>query len=138
MMTSRRSKSDRVADSRSRSISLLMMASFSMNSRSPVYAFRLVVVVADEELDGVLREEPAELLIELAASVLLHHHQRRPVHARQDLRHRERLPESVTLSNTCDFRRGADPQSVGRWRADPGRSKPLRGSNGDRAHEGTA
>ena len=30
MMTSRRSKSDRVADSRMRSISSLMMASFSM------------------------------------------------------------------------------------------------------------
>ena len=30
MMTSRRSKSDRVADRRSRSISSLMMASFSM------------------------------------------------------------------------------------------------------------
>ena len=55
--------------------------------------FRLVVVVvADEVLDGVLREEAAELLIELRGErLVVHHHQRRSVHARHDLGHGERL-----------------------------------------------
>ena len=55
----------------------------------------VVVVVADEVLDGVLREEALELLIELRGQgLVVRHHQRRPVRARDDLRHRERLARS--------------------------------------------
>ncbi len=52
----------------------------------------VVVVVADEELDGVLRKEAPELLEELRGQrLVVHHDERRPVHARQHLRHREGL-----------------------------------------------
>ena len=52
----------------------------------------VVVVVADEVLDGVLGKEAAELLVELRGErLVVDHHQRRPVHARDRLRHRERL-----------------------------------------------
>ena len=52
----------------------------------------VVVVVADEVLDGVLRKEPAELLIQLRRQrLVVDHHQRRPVHLGDDLRHREGL-----------------------------------------------
>ena len=52
----------------------------------------VVVVVADEELDGVVRKEAPELLEELRRQrLVVDHDQRRPVHARQHLRHRERL-----------------------------------------------
>ena len=52
----------------------------------------VVVVVADEVLDGVLGEEAAELLVELRRQrLVVRHHQRRPVHPRDALRHRERL-----------------------------------------------
>ena len=52
----------------------------------------VVVVVADEVFDRVLREEAAELLEELGGQgLVVRHHQRRPVHVRHDLRHGERL-----------------------------------------------
>ena len=55
----------------------------------------VVVVVADEVLDGVLGKEALELLVELRRQgLVVRHHQRRPVHARDDLRHRERLARS--------------------------------------------
>ncbi len=48
----------------------------------------VVVVVADEVLDGVVREEPAEFLVELRRQrLVVGHHQRRPVGARDHLRH---------------------------------------------------
>ena len=52
--------------------------------------FRLVVVVvADEVLDRVLRKEAAEFLEELRGQgLVVRHHQRRPVHARDGLGHR--------------------------------------------------
>ncbi len=55
----------------------------------------VVVVVADEVLDGVLGEEALELLIELRGQrLVVRHHQRRPVHLREHLRHGERLARS--------------------------------------------
>ena len=55
--------------------------------------FRLVVVVvADEVLDGVLGEEAAEFLEQLCCQrLVVHHHQRRAVHSGNGVRHRERL-----------------------------------------------
>ena len=55
--------------------------------------FRLVVVVvADEVLDRVLREEAAELLEELRGQgLVVRHHQRRPVQLGDHLGHGERL-----------------------------------------------
>ena len=92
--TSRRSKSERVAESRMRSISSLVVASFSMyvSVAGHVGLGLVVVVVADEVLDGVLREEAPELLVELGRQrLVVHHDQRRAVHARHDLGHGERL-----------------------------------------------
>ncbi len=52
----------------------------------------VVVVVADEELHGIPRKESTELLIQLRRErLVVHHHQRGPIHAREDLRHREGL-----------------------------------------------
>jgi hypothetical protein len=52
----------------------------------------VVVVVADEVLDGVVGKEPAELLVELRRQgLVVDHHQRRPVHAGDGLRHGEGL-----------------------------------------------
>ncbi len=52
----------------------------------------VVVVVADEVLDGVLWKEPAEFLKELSRQrLVVHHHQRRAVDAGDGLRHRKRL-----------------------------------------------
>jgi hypothetical protein len=60
-----------------RSISSLIVASF---------------VVADEVLDRVVREEAAELLVELGGQgLVVDHDKRRPVHAGNGLRHREGL-----------------------------------------------
>ena len=55
--------------------------------------FRLVVVVvADEVLDGVLGKEAPELLIELRGQrLVVGHHERRTVHLGDALRHGERL-----------------------------------------------
>ncbi len=55
--------------------------------------FRLVVVVvADEVLDGVLGKEPAELLIELRGErLVVGHDEGRTIHLRDALRHGERL-----------------------------------------------
>ena len=48
----------------------------------------VVVVVADEVLDGVVGKEAPELLEQLRGErLVVRHHQRRPVHARDDLRH---------------------------------------------------
>ncbi len=53
----------------------------------------VVVVVADEVLDGVLGEEAAEFLVELRRQgLVVRHDERRAIHARDRLRHRERLP----------------------------------------------
>ena len=52
----------------------------------------VVVVVADEVLDRVVGKEAPELLIELRGQrLVVRHHQRRPVHARDALRHGEGL-----------------------------------------------
>ena len=52
----------------------------------------VVVVIADEILDGILGKEPAKFLIQLSGErFVVHHHQRRTVHAGNGLRHRERL-----------------------------------------------
>ena len=52
----------------------------------------VVVVVADEVLDRVLGEEALELLVELGGErLVVRHDQRRAVHARDALRHGERL-----------------------------------------------
>jgi hypothetical protein len=52
----------------------------------------VVVVVADEVLDGVFWEKAAELLEELGGErLVVHHHQRGAVHAGDGLRHREGL-----------------------------------------------
>ena len=48
----------------------------------------VVVVIADEVLDRVFRKEPSEFLIELRGQrLVVRHHQRRPMHLRQHLRH---------------------------------------------------
>ncbi len=61
-------------------------------ARGNVGFWLVVVVVADEVLDGVLGEEALELLVQLSRQrLVVDHHERRPVHARDDLRHRERL-----------------------------------------------
>ena len=53
----------------------------------------VVVVVADEVFHRVVGKEPSEFLKELGGECLVvRHHQRRPVHARDRLRHREGLP----------------------------------------------
>ena len=55
----------------------------------------VVVVVADEVLDRVVGKEPAEFLEELGGQrLVVDHHQRRPVDARDGLRHRERFSRS--------------------------------------------
>ena len=52
----------------------------------------VVVVVADEVLDGVVREEPLELLVELRGQgLVVRHHQRRAVGLGDDPRHGEGL-----------------------------------------------
>ena len=52
----------------------------------------VVVVVRHEVLHRVVREEAPELLVELRRQrLVVHHHERRPVHPREHLRHRERL-----------------------------------------------
>jgi hypothetical protein len=52
----------------------------------------VVVVVADEELHRVVREELLELAVELRRQRLVgRHHQRRPVHLLDDVGHREGL-----------------------------------------------
>ena len=52
----------------------------------------VVVVVGDEVFDRVVREEALEFLIELGGErLVVRHHQRRPVDARDALGHRERL-----------------------------------------------
>ncbi len=55
----------------------------------------VVVVIADEVLDGVLREEPAELLVELRGQrLVVDHHEGGPVDRLDDLGHREGLAGS--------------------------------------------
>ena len=75
--------------------------------------FRLVVVVvADEELDGILREEAPELLVQLRRErLVVHHHQRRPVDGGQRLRHGERLARASDAQQ--DLRLVAASQAVG-------------------------
>ena len=94
MMTSRRSKIERVADSRIRSISSLIV-DFLLDIRvrgRHVGLGLVVVVVGDEIFDRIVREEPLELLIELGGErLVVRHHQRRPVGARDGLGHREGL-----------------------------------------------
>ncbi len=52
----------------------------------------VVVVIADEVLDGVARKEAPELLEQLRRQrLVVRHDQRRPVHRGDDLRHAERL-----------------------------------------------
>ena len=73
MITSRRSKSAFVAAWRSLSISSLRLESFSMyvSDRGQVRLRLVVVEVADEVLDGVVREEVAELGVELGGERLV-------------------------------------------------------------------
>ncbi len=83
IITSRRSNSDLVARRRRRSISSLMLVSFSMyvSDRRHVRLRLVVVVVGDEVLDGVVREEAAELLEELRGEdLVVREDQGRPVH----------------------------------------------------------
>ena len=71
--TSLRVRSDAVAEWRNRSISSLIEESFSMyvSVGGDVRLGLVVVVVADEVLDGVVREEPRNSLASWAASDLL-------------------------------------------------------------------
>ena len=95
MMTSRRSKSAAVAAIRSLSISSLICVSFSMyvSDCGDVRLGLVVVVVGDEVLDPVLREEPLELLVELRGErLVVREDERGPVERLDDLRHREGLP----------------------------------------------
>ena len=73
MITSRRSSRERVAEWRSLSISSLMEESFSMIGvgRGDVGLGLVVVVVADEVLHRVLREELLELAVELGRQGLV-------------------------------------------------------------------
>ena len=85
MITSRRSNSAWVAAWRSRSISSFRLESFSMYvSRARQVRLGLVVVeVADEVLDRVLREELAELRVELGGErLVVGQDQGRPVELR--------------------------------------------------------
>ena len=97
MMTSRRSKSDRVADRRMRSISSLI-GRFLLDVRvggGDVGFGLVVVVVADEVLDRILGKEAPELLVQLGGQrLVVHHDQGRPVHLRNGVRHREGLARS--------------------------------------------
>jgi ferric-dicitrate binding protein FerR (iron transport regulator) len=77
-----------------RSISSLIVASFSMYGvgRGNVGLRLVVVVIADEVLDRVLREEALEFLVELRSQrLVVRHDQRRAIHLREHLRHREGL-----------------------------------------------
>jgi hypothetical protein len=73
MMTSSRSRSERVAEWRMRSICSLIDDSFSMiGVGARDVGFRLVVVVVgDEILDRVVREEVLELAVELRGERLV-------------------------------------------------------------------
>ncbi len=52
----------------------------------------VVVVVADEIMDGVVRKELLELAVELGGQrLVVRQHQRRPLHGLDDVGHRERL-----------------------------------------------
>ena len=82
MITSRRSNRAWVAAWRSRSISSFRLESFSMyvSLRGQVRLGLVVVEVADEVLDRVLREELAELGVELRGErLVVGEDQRRPV-----------------------------------------------------------
>ena len=79
----------------------------------------VVVVVADEVLDGVLREEALEFLVELRGErLVVRHDQRGPVHRGDDLRHRVRLARAgdaeqhlvrvAAVQPLHQFRDGAD------------------------------
>jgi hypothetical protein len=68
----------------------------------------VVVVVRDEVLDRVLREELAELGVKLRRQRLVRRqHQRRPAQARDDVRHR------VGLARAGDPEQGLERQAVG-------------------------
>jgi hypothetical protein len=74
MMTSRRSKRDVRVGGRNVGLGLV------------------VVVIADEVLDGVVGKEAPELLVQLGRQrLVVRHDQRRAVHARDALRHGEGL-----------------------------------------------
>ena len=91
MMQSRRSNSDRVAASRSLSSSSLIVGFLlDVNVAGGNVGFGLVVVViGDEVLDRVVREERLELVIELRRQrLVVRQDQRRAVHLLDDLGHR--------------------------------------------------
>ena len=92
--TSRRSKRLRVAERRSFSISSLSLAvllDVGVGARDVGFGL-VVVVVADEVLDGVVGEELFELGVELRGQRLVgRQHQRRPLHSLDHLRDGERL-----------------------------------------------
>ena len=73
--------------------------------------FRLVVVVVgDEVLDGVVREELAHLPVELRGQGLVGgEHQRRPAHLLDDLRHREGLSGAGDPEQRLVGQPGSDP-----------------------------
>jgi hypothetical protein len=84
-----------VARSRSRSMSSLIEESFlDVRVRGGDVRFRLVVVVVrDEVLDGVAREELLELAVQLRGErLVVAHHQRGLPQVGDDVRHGERLP----------------------------------------------
>ena len=131
MITSRRSSSDLVADRRICSMcSLIDRVLLDVEvARRDVGLGLVVVVVRDEVLDRVLREELAELGVELRRERLVRRHdQRRPAEARDDVGHRvglaragdaeqrlEREPVVACLRSSLSIASGWSPAGANVW-----------------------
>ena len=91
--------------------------------------FRLVIVVVrDEILDRVVGKELAELGVELRGERLVgREHQRRPIEARDDVRHRVRLARAGDAEQRLEREAVADSfdERIDRLRLVPGGRKKL-------------
>ena len=110
--TSRRRSSEDVAAWRSRSMSSLRDESFSMyvSDDGQVRLGLVVVVVRDEVLDGVRREELAELVAELRGErLVVRDHERRLLDRRDHVGHRERLARGRRAEQRLVLQAVVDP-----------------------------
>jgi hypothetical protein len=138
MTTSSRSISDDVAR-RPQPVDVLVDRGVLLDVRVARRDVRLglvVVVVRDEVLDGVVREEALELPVELRRQrLVVRQHERRPPVVGDDVRHRHRLPrardaeqrlEAVAADEAggqLSMARGWSPAGAkGAWRSNGARS----------------
>src|SRR5438445_12934958 len=93
MTTSRRSNSDR--GGKPQTVDLVVNRGFFFDvgvGRGDIGLRLVVVVVADEILDGAFRKKSSKLVVELRRQrFVVREYQRRTVHLLDDLRHGERL-----------------------------------------------